>query len=129
MDSTCTCDKIYHGDNYVVSVTTAIMQLTKYFSLNNNNHLSLIFVAFTGEEMGRYGSHYFSEQLEPDKVVAMFNLEMIGTTSEWGRNSAYITGFEKSSLGSILQNNLQDTHFQYHPDPYPKQNLFYRSDN
>src|SRR5699024_11532056 len=81
------------------------------------------------EEMGGYGSHYFSEQLEPDKVVAMFNLEMIGTTSKWGRNSAYITGFEKSSLGSILQNNLQDTHFQYHHDTYHKQNLFYSSYN
>src|SRR5699024_401372 len=43
--------------------------------------------------------------------------------------SVIITGFEKSSLGSILKNNLQDTHLQYHPDPYPKQNLFYRSDN
>src|SRR5699024_12700479 len=78
--------------------------------------------------MGGYVSHYFSEQLEPDKVVAMFNREMIGTTSKWGRNSAYITGFEKSSLGCILQNNLQDTHFQYHQNPKPNPNLYYRSD-
>src|SRR5699024_762631 len=129
IDSTRSGDKIFNGANDDASGTTAVMELAKYFAQKNTNQRSLIFVAFTGEEMGGYGSHYFSEQLEPDKVVAMFNLEVIGTTSTWGRNSAYITGFEKSSLGSILHNNLQDTHFQYHPDPYPKQNLFYRSDN
>src|SRR5699024_10942508 len=84
---------------------------------------------FTGEELGGYGSRYFSNQLNPDQVVAMFNIEMIGTPSKWGENSAYITGFDKSDFGQILQNNLEGSAFQFHPDPYPKQNLFYRSDN
>jgi Zn-dependent M28 family amino/carboxypeptidase len=89
----------------------------------------LVFVAFTAEEVGGYGSEYFSQQVNPDQVMAMFNIEMIGTESKWGRNSAYITGFEKSSMGEILQRNLKGTPFQFHPDPYPTQNLFYRSDN
>jgi hypothetical protein len=29
---------------------------------------------------------------------------MIGTDSKWGNNSAYITGFDKSSMGTILKN-------------------------
>ena len=54
---------------------------------------------------------------------------MIGTESKWGKNSAYITGFEKSDFGKILQNNLAGSAFKFEPDPYPKENLFYRSDN
>ena len=61
--------------------------------------------------------------------MAMFNIEMIGTESKWGKNSAYITGFEKTNMGEILQNNLKGTDFTFHPDPYPTQQLFYRSDN
>jgi hypothetical protein len=36
----------------------------------------------------------FSKQIDPEQVMAMFNLEMIGTESKWGKNLAYITGFE-----------------------------------
>ncbi|MEO7769274.1 MAG: M28 family peptidase, partial [Ferruginibacter sp.] len=95
----------------------------------NNNERTLVFVAFTGEELGGFGSQFFSKQLLPEKVVAMFNIEMIGTESKWGMNSAYITGFEKSNLGEILQKNLKGSAFTFYPDPYPEQQLFYRSDN
>jgi hypothetical protein len=59
----------------------------------------------------------------------MFNIEMIGTESKWGKNSAYITGYEKTNMGEILQKNLTGTSFTFQPDPYPDQQLFYRSDN
>lgn len=32
-------------------------------------------------------------------------------------------------MGKILQANLEGSKFKFEPDPYPKQNLFYRSDN
>jgi Zn-dependent M28 family amino/carboxypeptidase len=94
-----------------------------------NNERTLIFAAFTAEEIGGFGSQYFSKQFDPAKVIAMFNIEMIGTESKWGKNSAYITGFEKSSMGEILQQNLKGTSFTFYPDPYTQENLFYRSDN
>ena len=122
-------DSIYNGANDDAAGTTAVMMLAKYFSEQKNNERTLIFVAFTAEEIGGYGSRYFSKQLNTDKVVAMFNIEMIGTTSKWGTNSAYITGYEKSDMGKILQANLTGSKFRFEPDPYPKQNLFYRSDN
>ena len=61
--------------------------------------------------------------------MAMFNIEMIGTESKWGKNSAYITGFEKTDMGSIIAKKPGRTGFSFHPDPYPAQQLFYRSDN
>lgn len=122
-------DSIYNGANDDAAGTTAVMMLAKYFSKLKNNERTLIFVAFTAEEIGGFGSRYFSQQLNPDKVMAMFNIEMIGTDSKWGTNSAYITGFERSDMGKILQKNLEGSKFRFEPDPYPKQNLFYRSDN
>ena len=122
-------DSIYNGANDDAAGTTAVMMLAKYFKALNNNERTIIFVAFTAEEKGGYGSQYFSRQLDPEKVVAMFNIEMIGTESKWGRNSAYITGYEKTDMGSILQKNLEGSGFTFYPDPYTTQNLFYRSDN
>jgi hypothetical protein len=61
--------------------------------------------------------------------MAMFNIEMIGSPSKWGENSAFITGYERTDMAKILENNLAGSAFTFHPDPYPGQNLFYRSDN
>ena len=122
-------DSIYNGANDDASGTTAVIMLAKYFKALGNNERTIVFAAFTAEEMGGYGSQYFSNQFDPDKVVAMFNIEMIGTQSKWGKNSAYITGFEKTDMGSILEKNLEGTGFTFYPDPYPMQQLFYRSDN
>lgn len=122
-------DSIYNGANDDAAGTTAVMMLAKYFKALNNNERTIVFVAFTAEEKGGYGSQYFSRQLDPAKVVAMFNIEMIGTESKWGKNTAYITGFEKTDMGSILQKNLEGSGFSFYPDPYTAQNLFYRSDN
>ncbi|MGZ8538773.1 MAG: M28 family metallopeptidase, partial [Flavisolibacter sp.] len=95
----------------------------------NNNERTLIFAAFTAEEIGGFGSQYFSKQIDPAQAIAMFNIEMIGTDSKWGKNSAFITGFEKTNMGEILQNNLKGSSFSFYADPYPDQDLFYRSDN
>lgn len=122
-------DKVYNGANDDASGTTAVIALAKYFKELNQNERTIIFVAFTGEEVGGFGSKFFSENMDANKVVAMFNIEMIGTESKWGKNSAYITGFEKTDFGTILQKNLKGSNFNFYPDPYPEQQLFYRSDN
>lgn len=122
-------DSIYNGANDDASGTTAVIMLAKYYKELHNNERTIIFAAFTAEEVGGFGSQYFSRQFDPAKVVAMFNIEMIGTESKWGKNSAYITGFDKTDMGSILQKNLDRTAFIFYPDPYPDQQLFYRSDN
>ena len=122
-------DSIFNGANDDAAGTTAMMVLAKYFKALGNNERTLVFAAFTAEEVGGFGATYFSNQLDPAKVIAMFNLEMIGSESKWGKNSAFITGYEKTDMGKILQANLEGTDFTFYPDPYPAQNLFYRSDN
>lgn len=122
-------DSVFNGANDDASGTTAVITLAKYFSKLKNNERTIIFAAFTAEEVGEFGSAYFSKQFNPEKVMAMFNIEMIGTESKWGKNSAYITGYERTDMGAILQKNLEKSKFRFYPDPYPEQQLFFRSDN
>ena len=122
-------DSIFNGANDDASGTTAVIMLARYFSKRHDNERTLVFAAFTAEEIGEYGSQYFSSQFAPDSVMAMFNIEMIGTQSKWGKNSAYITGYERTDMGKILEKNLKGSPFTFYPDPYPEQDLFYRSDN
>jgi hypothetical protein len=122
-------DSIYNGANDDAAGTTAVMLLAQYFAKKKDNERTIVFAAFTAEEVGGYGSQYFSRQYNPEKVIAMFNIEMIGTESKWGTNSAFITGYERTDMGKILEKNLEGSKFKFYPDPYTKQNLFYRSDN
>lgn len=122
-------DSIANGADDDASGTTAVIALAKYYKAQKNNERTLIFVAFTAEEIGGYGSQYFSKKLNPDDVTAMFNIEMIGKEAKFGKNTAFITGYERSDFGKILQKNLSGSEFTFYPDPYPQQNLFYRSDN
>lgn len=121
-------DSIANGADDDASGVTAVVALASYYKKHPPAR-SIIFVAFTAEEIGGFGSKYFSLQQDPDKVVAMFNIEMIGKESKFGPNSAFITGYERSDFGKILQKNLENSPFKFHPDPYPDQSLFYRSDN
>ncbi|GAB3830200.1 hypothetical protein GCM10028821_18080 [Hymenobacter jeollabukensis] len=122
-------DSIANGADDDASGTAAVVALAQHFKKTKQNARTLIFVAFTAEEIGGFGSQYFSKQLDAAKVTAMFNIEMIGKVSKFGPGSAFITGFDKSDFGPILQRNLQGSTFKFEPDPYPEQQLFYRSDN
>ncbi len=122
-------DSIYNGANDDASGVSAVLALAHYYKKENSNNRSILFVAFAAEEVGGFGSQYFSNQLKPEAIIAMCNLEMIGTESQWGANAAYITGFEKSDMGNIMQAAIKNGDFSFKPDPYTEQNLFYRSDN
>ncbi len=122
-------DSIFNGANDDAAGITGVIMLATYFKEVKDNERTIVFAAFTAEESGGFGSQYFSRQLDASKVMAMFNIEMIGTESKWGKNSAYITGYEKSNMGEILAKDLKGTGFTFYPDPYPSQQLFYRSDN
>jgi len=122
-------DSIANGADDDASGITAMISLAKYYKNENANARTLIFVAFTAEEIGMFGSKYFSNHINPDQVTAMINIEMIGKDSKFGPNTLYITGYDRSNLGALMQENLKGSDFTFHADPYTKQNLFYRSDN
>ena len=124
-----TIDSIYNGANDDASGVTGVLTLAEYFKDKNNNERTIVFVAFTAEEMGLIGSKHFGKGIDATKFVAGINLEMIGKVPSFGPNTAWLTGFERSDFGKIIQKNLVGTGYQLFPDPYKNFNLFFRSDN
>ena len=132
-------DLIYNGADDNASGVAGVLNLARYFANMNNNDRTLIFVAFTGEEIGGYGSKHFATHLSADKVIAMVNMEMIGKVSKFGAGKLWMTGFERSNLATLMNqaiahqtDNMPTENAQANSiqaDPYPEQHLFYRSDN
>lgn len=73
--------KIHFGADDNASGTTGLMELARrYGAQKNRQGRRLVFIAFSGEEIGLLGSvHYCKEPLFPlEKTAAMVNMDMIG---------------------------------------------------
>jgi hypothetical protein len=72
---------IHHGADDNASGAAGVMALANYFSSRKiRPRRSLVFLAFSGEELGLFGSAYYVKHpLVPlTSSVAMFNMDMIG---------------------------------------------------
>jgi hypothetical protein len=72
---------IHHGADDNASGTTTLMDLARRFAARGNRQgRRLVFIAFSGEELGLYGSEYYCKHpLYPlEDTAAMFNLDMVG---------------------------------------------------
>jgi aminopeptidase YwaD len=72
---------VHHGADDNASGIGEMIELAEKFALTAGSHKrSIIFAAFSGEELGLLGSKYFTENPLVDlaKVNAMINLDMVG---------------------------------------------------
>jgi hypothetical protein len=72
-------DAIRNGADDNASGTAAVLELARLLSAHPTRR-SVIFVNFTGEELGLLGSQYFVEHspVPIDSIVAMLNFDMVG---------------------------------------------------
>jgi hypothetical protein len=73
--------EIHHGADDNASGAAALIELARHFAHQPKKlPRRLVFIAFTGEEEGLFGSaHYVKDPLVPlEKTVAMINLDMVG---------------------------------------------------
>ncbi len=73
--------KIHHGADDNASGTAAVLELAeKFTTIKDSLKRSIIFMTFSGEELGLLGSNYFTEHspVPMDKIDAMLNLDMVG---------------------------------------------------
>lgn len=73
--------QIHNGADDNASGTSGLLELAEIFSnVKNKLKRSIIFIAFSGEELGILGSTYFTNNLpiKKENIVAMLNLDMIG---------------------------------------------------
>ena len=122
-------DLVFNGANDNATGVAAMIMLAEYFKKAKINKRSILFVAFTAEEMGLIGSNYFGKTISAESIIAGVNIEMIGKESPFGPKTAWLTGFDRSTFGKIIQKNLSSSEYRLYPDPYKDFRLFFRSDN
>lgn len=77
--------KIHYGADDNASGTCGLLELARRFgAMKNRQGRRLVFVAFTGEELGLFGSkHYANNPIFPlEKTAIMLNMDMIGRSKE-----------------------------------------------
>ena len=122
-------DLIFNGANDNATGVSAMIMLADYFKKVKINKRSILFIAFTAEEMGLVGSNHFGKTISAEAITAGVNIEMIGKESPFGPKTAWLTGFNRSDFGKIIQKNLSSSKYKLYPDPYKNYRLFFRSDN
>ena len=122
-------DLIFNGANDNATGVSAMIMLAEYFKNVAINKRSILFIAFTAEEMGLVGSSHFGKTVSAETITAGVNIEMIGKESPFGPKTAWLTGFNRSDFGKIIQKNLSSSKYKLYPDPYENYRLFFRSDN
>lgn len=73
--------KIHNGADDNASGVAGVLELARYFSTNKVKEKSnFLFICFSGEELGLFGSKYFTEHptIELANVTYMINMDMIG---------------------------------------------------
>ncbi len=77
--------KIHNGADDNASGTAGVIELARYFQKNGKKEKNnFLFICFSGEELGLYGSKYFTEHptIDLSKVTYMINMDMIGRLPE-----------------------------------------------
>ena len=122
-------DSINNGADDDASGNIALIEIAKALKAGPPTKRTILFVSITGEEVGGFGtSWYLRHPLLPlDKTVVDLNIEMIAHPDSLGGGfgKAWVTGYERSTLGDLLADNG----IPVVPDPRPGQNFFSRSDN
>ncbi|HZI52455.1 MAG TPA: M28 family peptidase, partial [Chitinophagaceae bacterium] len=121
-------DKIRNGANDNASGTAALIALAEYFGWKADNERTIIFCAFSGEELGLFGSSSFSQQILPEKIVAVINIEMIGIP-QYGIGRVFVTGENYSDMRRLLSKSLIANGVKITREPAEEIGLFRRSDN
>lgn len=103
---------VHNGADDNASGTAMVMALAARMSAEKGNlQRSIIFVAFSAEEIGLLGSKYFVNHppVEMKKIKAMFNFDMVGRFDK-EKNSISISGtgtsVEADSILKLLESKL-----------------------
>lgn len=74
-------NKVHNGADDNASGVAGVLELARYYQQNGKKEsYNFLFICFSGEELGLYGSKYFTEHPSVDlaSVTCMINLDMIG---------------------------------------------------
>lgn len=121
-------DSIYNGADDDASGVVAVLEVARALARQPAPR-SVVILLTTGEELGLLGTRwYLAHPVRPlEHTIAELEVEMIGRPdyAVGGRGRAWLTGYERSTVGDMLR----EANLPILPDPRPDQRFFMRSDN
>ena len=122
-------DSIYNGADDDASGVVTVLEVARSLAEGPPPARSVVILLTTAEEQGMLGTlHYVQDPVVPlERTVADLQVEMVGRPDAevGGAGRAWLTGFERSSIGA----GLQAAGLPIVADPRPTQRFFERSDN
>ena len=97
---------IHNGADDNASGVATVIELAKLLKNSSYKKNNYLFIAFSGEELGLYGSKWFVEhpRLDSSKIDYMLNFDMVGRVDS---NKFVISGTGTSSLWSEAMKQIQ----------------------
>ncbi|MEX2585224.1 MAG: M28 family peptidase [Balneolaceae bacterium] len=120
-------DGIYNGARDNAVGTAAILLAARYFAEHPPDR-SVLFAAWTAEEVGLLGSSYFAENpvVPLEQIVYKLNIDGAGYNDT---TKVLVIGLERTTAEGDLRHSASAFGLEAITDPVPEQNLFDRSDN
>ena len=120
-------DSISNGARDNAFGVTAILSAAKAFSQVRTKR-SILFISYTGEEIGLLGSKYYVENPLVPLKQCVFNLDCDGAGYD---DTTMLTtiGLSRTDAKTELEASAKAFGLKIADDPVPEQNLFERSDN
>jgi aminopeptidase YwaD len=128
-----TSTEVHPGADDNASGTAAVIEIARRFAREKNNKRTIVFIAFSGEEEGLFGSkHYVINPSFPiENTVAMFNLDMVGrlkddkltvggvgTASEWKLKLATIPAVQAALDAAYRPLSIQQNEDGFGPSDH-----------
>jgi hypothetical protein len=122
-------DSIYNGADDDASGVVTTLLVARALAAGPRLKRTVIFAAMTGEEVGLLGTRWYIAHpaIALEQTVANLEVEMIGRPDSLsgGMGKAWLTGYERSTMGDALKANG----VPIVADPHPSEHFFERSDN
>jgi Peptidase family M28/PDZ domain len=111
-------NKIHNGADDNASGVAGVIELARHFQTNKvKESTNFLFICFSGEELGLYGSKYFTENptIDLSKVTYMINMDMIGRLDSTTKSVA-VSGTGTSPAWETLLKSLATEKLQIKTD-------------
>ena len=113
--------QVHNGADDNASGTTGLLELAeKFASIKNKLNRNILFVAFSGEELGLLGSAYFVNNMpiNADQVATMINMDMIGRLNDERSLIVYGTGTSTDWKDILNDINGYDLSLSFNDEGY-----------
>jgi Zn-dependent M28 family amino/carboxypeptidase len=122
-------DSVFNGANDNASGVALLIELAKYYTKIKSNRYTVLFIAFSGEELGLLGSTYLASNVDQTFVHAVINFDMVGRPiDKWTKTCMVIAEEPKPIIKKMNAQIFPQKSF-FTNDMFPLANLFKRSDH